>query len=300
MFLRQTQLPSTLWTPRPTLGVLASSIFGNLALVWPLTARGLIAMLVLASPIVWSILARRYRWQSADRNRTLFLGCIYAVTLGFPFLISVMKMPIFWPGRYDCISVPFFALFAASILFSLPRRPRILFQFLLAGLCATYFVRAVQASDKVKWLPTLDPVPLEDRAAGRAICRRSAPGDFVIYTGLSRAAVSYYLQRFKCGEKLKQISYPAEFAQHLGWQDERRNYSQEPSARHEAESVVNSAYDSRSRIFLLFNPDPRLSAAIVASIQPHFRMESSERFTSCRSCFSELRVYVPDRAPVHN
>jgi hypothetical protein len=228
----------------------------------------------------------------------LSLGCIYAATTGFPFLISVIARPIFWPGRYDSIAVPFFALFAASLLLCLPRKPQILFQFFLAGLCGAYFVQAVRASETTNWLLMLDPVPLGDRDAGRAICMQSAPGDFVIYTGLSRAAISYYLQRFNCGDKLKQISYPAELDQHLGWQDERRDYSQEPAARREAESVVDSAYTSRSRIFLLFDPHPRLSAGIVASIERHFRMASSERFISCGTCFSEVRVYVRNPAPL--
>jgi len=298
MVLQQRQLPATLWTPHTTLGMLLWSIWGNFGLVPPRSTRAIVGVLVLVSPIAWSILARRCKWQSADLRRVLFLGCIYAATVGFPFLISVIARPIFWPGRYDSIAVPFFALFAASLLLCLPRKPQILFQFFLAGLCGAYFVQAVRASETTNWLLTLDPVPLGDRDAGRAICMQSAPGDFVIYTGLSRAAISYYLQRFNCGDKLKQISYPAELDQHLGWQDERRDYSQEPAARREAESVVDSAYTSRSRIFLLFDPNPRLSAGIVASIERHFRMASSERFVSCGTCFSEVRVYVRNPAPL--
>jgi hypothetical protein len=240
-------------------------------------------------------MARRCNWQATALRRAFFPGFLYAVALGVPFLIS-MRKPIFWAGRYDIIAVPFFALFAASLLLCLPPAPRILFQLLLAGSCAVYFVQPVRDSRSTNWLATLDPVPLGDRAAAAAICAESAPGDFVIYTGLSRAAVSYYLQRFSCGGKLKQVSYPAEFEQHMGWQDPRRNYSQEPATKREAESVVAAAHASGARIFLLFQPDARLSAGVVAPIEHLFRIESSRRFNSCEWCFDQLRVYAPNAA----
>jgi hypothetical protein len=292
MFLHQNQF-AALWTPRPTFGSLVRVLFANFGLIPLHSTRAIVSAFVLSLPIVWSVVARRCNWQPAVLRSAFFGGFLYAIALGVPFLVS-MRRPIFWPGRYDIIAVPFFALFAASLLLCLPGRPRMLFQLLLAGSCAVYFVQTVRESETTnQWAP-LDPVPLGDRAAARAICAESTPGDFVIYTGLSRAAVSYYLQRFSCSGKLKQVSFPAEFEQHMGWLDQRRDYSGEPSIRQEGESVAAAAYASGARIFLLFQPDQRLSAGVVAPIERRFRIAFSRRFGSCGWCFDELRVYVPN------
>lgn len=123
---------------------------------------------------------------------------------------------IFWPGRYDAEAVPFLALLVAGILLKLPGNARALFQFALVLSSAGYFVHAVRSSEATGWLSTLDPAPLGDRAAGRYICSMSEPGDFVVYSALSRSALSYYTQRFGCADKLKEVGYPAGFELHGG------------------------------------------------------------------------------------
>jgi hypothetical protein len=145
----------------------------------------------------------------------------------------------------------------------------------------------------------LDGPPLGDRAAAREICAAARPGDTVIYTGLSRAAVSFYLHRFGCASRLSEISHPAEFERHLGWEDPRRYYSRELAVQREAERAVQSAASSGRRIFLLYHPDPRFSAAIVRSLQYRYRMASSKPFVSCPPCFTELRLYdvTPEAQP---
>ncbi len=289
MFLHQIHNAATSWTPHPKLVTLVHSLAAEFGL-FPLRPKSAI---VLSLPILWTVWARRYNWQPAVLRSSFFFGFLYAVALGVPFLIS-MKRPIFYLGRYDVIAVPFFALFAASLLLGLPLRPRILFHLLLAGSCGLNFVQSVRRSWTTNVLDTLDYAPLGDRTAARAICAESAPGDFVIYTGLSRAAVSFYLQRFGCSAKLKQVSYPAELEQHMGWQDEKRDYSEEPPIKLEAEHIVKTAHASRARIFLLFQPSRRFSAGIVTPIELLFRTTSSRRFTSCWYCFDELRVYAPN------
>jgi len=294
LFLRQSRLPATLWTPAPNGFTLLRSIAGHFGLI-PLQSRAVILRgLVLASPIIGSMLTRMCNWKAVRGHILLLLGFLYAVALGIPFLIS-LKKPIFWAGRYDIVATPLFALFAAAVLLYVPIAPRRLFQCLMVGCCAIYFVQAVQSSKSTGWLATLDPVPLGDRAAAMAICGAIAPGDFVVYTGLSRAAVSFYLQRLGCSAKVKQVSYPAEVEQHMGWEDDRRNYAQELPARREAESVTESAHAAGARIFLLYEPNQRLSSGIIAPIERRFRYVGSQRFSSCGWCFDEVRVYVPIR-----
>jgi hypothetical protein len=290
-FLRQSRLPAASWTPSPTLGMLMGSVETNFGLI-PRSPRATAVEVVFGLLILCWILAQPRKWQPVQKRSAIFAGFLYAIAIGIPFLIS-LRRPMFWPGRYDIIAIPFFALLVASLLLRVPVRLRTVFQLILACSCGFYFVRAVHASQATDWLMTLDPVPLGDRAAASAICAESAPGDFVVYTGLSRAAVGFYLQHLGCSENLKEVSYPDEFKEHSGWQDPERDYSSEPAIRREAESVVARARASGMRIFLLFQKDPRLSAGIVTLIERDFHIVSSRRFASCGPCFDELRVYSP-------
>jgi hypothetical protein len=271
--------------------MLAVAVLGNFGLL-PKQIRVLVSALALAVPIVWSILARR-KSPVPTHQRNLLLPCfLYVLALCVPFLVS-FKRPIFWAGRYDIIALPFFALLLTALLLSTPPRPRYLFQFVLAASCCLYFVTAVHRSQTSRFLRTLDPVPLDDRAAARQICSEAKRGDYVIYTGLSRAAVGFYLERFGCAREVNQVSYPAELEQHLGWENPKRAYSWEPALKQQGEAAAEDAYASGHRVFLLFDKEKRLSAGIVSPLEQRFRILSTHGFVSCRPCFDELRVYAP-------
>ena len=298
MFLHQTQLPSALWTPRPGLGALRDVVTVNFGLLpfHPLhSRRALLVVMAVGLPALAAIGLRRYGWTPAIRAGLLYAGFGYALVLIVPFLIS-MRRPIFWPGRYDIVAIPFFAVLGGALLLGLPIRYRLFVQLVLALSCSWYFVQMVRQSNATQELLTLDRAPLGDRAAASAICTESAAGDFVVYTGLSRAAISYYLERLGCSRRVTQVSYPAEFAGHMGWQDPRINYSQEPAIGREAESVVQAAARSGARVFLLYQPDPRLSSGMLHALDREYRAISSHKFNSCLWCFDELRVYQPIRA----
>jgi hypothetical protein len=174
LFLHQNRVPAASWTPRPSFWALRDAFVGNFGLVPADSRRAIVGAMLLGALIVWPVLARRCNWQRTYVRSALFFGFLYVVMIGLPFLVS-LKKPIFWAGRYEAIAVPFFALFAASVLLCLPVKRRILFQLLLAGLCVIYFARAVQNSKRTDELQTLDPVPFGDRAAARVICAESAP-----------------------------------------------------------------------------------------------------------------------------
>jgi hypothetical protein len=286
--LQQARLPSTAWTERPTLRTLVHAVSG----VFHIDAITVACFLALAAAALWGLLARRKAAQAAEPQSWILPAFLYAVSLGVPFLIS-LKRPIFWPGRYDVIAIPFFAVLVASLLLLMPQRPRALCQLILAATWSIYFARTVHASEKSRMLATLDPAPLGDYDAAKAICSDAKPGDFVIYTALSRAAVDYYLGRLGCSNRVKQVSWPAEIAGHLGWEDPKRPYSQEPALKAEAERTVDEASAARARVFLLFDSDRRLSAGIVSPLEQSFRKESTKKIESCGLCFQELRLYVP-------
>ena len=56
-----------------------------------------------------------------------------------------------------------------------------------------------------------------DKTATLQLCRSAGPRDMLVFTGLARAGVEYYLRRFGCGRDLVLLSVPADTADHLGW-----------------------------------------------------------------------------------
>jgi hypothetical protein len=291
MFLQQAVLPAADWTPRPGLYSLAQSVLAHLGLIPPTSIRSAVTGLLLFC--LFGIWAVKHGWRrpSIKYGRTLFfVVCLYFITIGLPFLISLTK-PLFWPGRYDTVALPFFALCLAGLLSQLPVTTRTVFQLLLATSCFIYFFSAVQASSSTSILRTMDAAPLGDRPAGSAICAEAAAGDYVIYTGLSRASISYYLQRFGCAGKVHEVSFPAEIEQHMGWLHFGRDYSAERRFQLEATSISERIGTTESKIFVLVHPDTKLSGAIIEAIQQRSQLESSRKFVSCRLCFRELRVY---------
>lgn len=295
MFLRQSRLPSTEWTPSPSVPVIFEALEVGFGLVPFHRFTKILFAAVLLAPILWAFMKHRCHWTRMNRHAALLLGCCYAISLAIPLLIS-FKRPIFYLGRYDIITVPYFVLLVGAALVVLPARPRLIFQLMAAVLCAGGFAYAVGDSPADGWLKTLDTVPLGDRTAAQIICNESAPGDFVIYTGVSRAAVSFYLQRLQCSQKVKEVSYPEEIEHHLGWVEPTRNYSREPAIRRQAEDAADLAYSLRARIFLLYDVKPSLSSGIVDAIKPHFRLLSSRKFSSCCWSTLELRLYAPEDA----
>jgi len=61
------------------------------------------------------------------------------------------------------------------------------------------------------------PEARSDKAVSAEICQNAAPGDVLVFTGLARAGVEYYLQRFGCAQKFQFFTVPADTEQHLGW-----------------------------------------------------------------------------------
>jgi hypothetical protein len=144
---------------------------------------------------------------------------------------------------------------------------------------------------------------LDDRAAATYIHRQIHPGDTIVYTSMSRASIEYYLRRFGWDRELRHISFPAEFAGHLGWLDSRRDYSLEPTIRAEAKQLMERLRQlpPESNIFLLCgnNPDPdqlafdpqggKMADMLVAEFERSFHLLSKQSFAG--SFFSEVRKY---------
>ena len=157
--------------------------------------------------------------------------------LGVPFAVSYVK-PIFGVNR-SIIGLPFLAILAGLAISKLNSTVRVVLLSLVCINCGWTFHKLVALSSTTDifggWLET---VPLGARAAAANIHQRLRAGDTLVYTSLSRASIAYYLKRLRRNGDINEISFPAEFASHMGWLDSRRAYTQEPPIQDEARQLV--------------------------------------------------------------
>ncbi|SRR5581483_3697775 len=301
VFLQQLTLPTASWHLRPRLRELLESVTANIG-IFPLSRTSAIIIVVLS--IVGGV-ALAIKWRRKDHvaidERSVFLVVSLICTLCVPFTISQVR-PIFWPGRYTIVSLPFLAALFGVVLSHL-RPAMALVVICIAGISSgQYFVRKVWEAKLTQILMLPDPVPLGDRPAGQYICTSARPGDIVVYTSLSRAAVEYYLQRCGIAPHLVQISYPHEFGSHLGWLDWKRRYVDEPAFQAEADALLREVRDLMSRsdrtLFLLRGSDSgpfkafsgtALGDFLTAKLERVCPAVNTKRFMG--SFFSEIRVY---------
>ena len=135
---------------------------------------------------------------------------LLAVALLVPFAISLWR-PLFWPVRHAAVIVP-----AAAALLSASLARLLQARALAAVLSGVLALRAATHAAEAQLASLREPD--SDRAAAAYLMASAAPGDAVIFVGLSGPAITYYLR----GEPLDLHAYPAEMAQHPAWIDPSR------------------------------------------------------------------------------
>jgi len=194
--------PLTLWSPVGSL----LEFFGG----WPVGAivvAGLIAVAMVTD-------SRRHR---PGLRPMPWLLTLFVITIAVPLLVSVWK-PVYWPGRYTIIALPALALWLSLALTARVRRGA------LAGFAIVMMIAAgalhVKTHDRVienseAMLAYAD----SDKHASEELIPRLTSGDTVIFTGLSRASLEYYLRRSGRSDAIDLVSYPSANSAHLGWDD---------------------------------------------------------------------------------
>jgi hypothetical protein len=172
--------------------------------------------------------------QWLTRKEPWALAIIALVAVMVPLLISYVR-PIYWPGRYTMIALPAFAAALGCSVAALAHRGmRVAFAYAVLLTIVVFHVRtrALVFENSVNVTSEAD----SDKPAALALCRWARPGDTLLFTGLSRAGVEYYLRRFECGQDLVLASFPEDTAEHMGWV---RNAPPE-DLRAEADEVARS------------------------------------------------------------
>jgi hypothetical protein len=175
---------------------------------------GLVFLFVVAGICVLGARNRDQREQLPYRA-VAALATIALVCLIVPLLVSFVR-PIYWPGRYTMIALPALAAALGCCVAALAS-PALRVPFAYGMLI---IVIALHVRSRHKVFENSVNVFAEgesDKTATRQLCRSAGPRDTLVFTGLTRAGVEYYLRRFGCGQDLVLLSLPADTADHLGW-----------------------------------------------------------------------------------
>ena len=143
------------------------------------------------------------------------LATIALVCMIVPLLVSFVR-PIYWPGRYTMIALPAFAamLGCAVAAWASPGL-RVGFAYCLIVIAVVAHIRT--RNEVFENSVNVFTESESDKSATLQLCQQARPRDTVVFTGLTRAGVEYYLRRLDCGSGLNLISVPADTAEHLGW-----------------------------------------------------------------------------------
>jgi hypothetical protein len=185
-----------------------------------------------------------YSWAaaSAAKRRPLLhppmiplLLLLFTASLAFPLLVSLAR-PIYYPGRYAVIALPPLAVLLATVLSTL--FPRTLLALVCFSVLALTLVYHVVHRDQV---PDFDlPAGQSDRTTARFLLQHAAPGDALVFTGLTRPAADYYLRRAGAAGRFVEVNFPKENDRHPGWADS----AVAPDLRHalEAEAAATATH----------------------------------------------------------
>jgi uncharacterized membrane protein len=265
-FLAQLQNGSTAWMPKfQFLFVwnVFAEFYGGESL--GLLFYGLCAALILRGAFTHK------RLRNPSRS-VLLLVCLLTVSIAVPLFVTIFK-PIYWPGRYTIIALPPLALLLGRALAEFAPRP------LLVCFCYTMILATISARIATRErIPELEtPVGYSDRYTTQYILQHSRPGDVLVFTSLSRAAIDYYLLRNKAAGRFQEMNFPAEIANHLGWRDPWAMLNDPSRLAMEAAGIARDLeallVDARTRIWLFWGWDQEVDEVLRRELGGHFTVE---------------------------
>jgi hypothetical protein len=207
---QQAKIGATDWMPhvRPSFFVsVLSEFYGG-------ERWGLVFLFAVAGICVLGARNREQREQLSYRS-VAALAAIALVCLIVPLLVSFVR-PIYWPGRYTMIALPALAAALGCSVAALAS-PALRVPFAYGVLIV---VVALHVRSRHKVFENSVNVFAEGESVKTAtlqLCRSAGPRDMLVFTGLTRAEVEYYLRRYGCGQDLVLLNVPADTADHLGW-----------------------------------------------------------------------------------
>jgi hypothetical protein len=175
---------------------------------------GLIFLLVVAGICVWGAKNQSRRKQLPYRS-VAALTTIALASMMVPLLVSFVR-PIYWPGRYTMIALPAFAAALGCTVATLAS-PALRVAFAYCVLIVVVVLHIRTRNEVFENSSNVFTEGSSDRAATLQLCRGADSEDTLVFTGLTRAGVEYYVRRFGCERSLALLSVPSDTAEHLGW-----------------------------------------------------------------------------------
>ncbi len=227
--------------------------------------------------------------EAADAPPVRVLLTCFVVTLATPLLISFFK-PIYWPGRYTVIALPALALVLGPALArSAAREVVTLFCYAVLGLVLAAHI-ATHGVNSESGLPENE----SDQSAAQFIMRAAKPGDILIFTSLSRAALDYYLHRAHAESRFTEIGFPAENSVHLGWgslvADGQRRPELQAEAAADVSRMTGLVAGSGARAWLLYGGSAAVTEILKNEMDQRLHLE--RRMPLVGPYYKELLEYA--------
>ena len=252
------------WLDPPGLGDLAEVFLLYGGVFW-----------LIAPLFVW-LWFRAGKW---DRRQIAVLGCLIAVLLGAPFILSQFK-PVFY-SRFAIAGLPLFALLTGRVISSISP-PRTLAQ------APTFIV--ILAAALTAGL-SLTAKPCDSRWTARYLAETAASGDIAIFTSISRMPTDHYLSRMMPERFLFETSFPEEIDRHPGHEGNIHNPEHAAALAHEADELVaqiqQKAFNGGLRVFLFHGFRPDASRILKARLDTSFELLSPQ----CLECGGSPNYY---------
>jgi hypothetical protein len=210
--------------------------------------------------------------RSPDRY-VLLLVYLLTASIATPLIVSIFK-PIYWPGRYTIIALPAFALLLGWALakFS-PWRLSVCFCYAMLLATTAYRIKTREEVPELRGTPD----GYTDKRTAQYILQHAQSSDVLVFTDLSRAAIDYYLLRNDAANRFREVNFPAEIANHLGWEDPRAMLEDPHRIQTEAELVATNLQallsDGRNRIWLFWGGASEIDQVLWHELDLRFAIE---------------------------
>jgi len=198
------------------------------------------------------------------RNHDLILLINY---LFFPLLIALIVghfIPFYEVGRYEAVVLPAFILLSAW-LFS--RIKNVVWVGLLIGLLIIFsYLEVIKEKDDI-----ISQV-INERSISADLLLLAQNGDSVVFTGLARPTIEYYLNHLNFDKKTFQAySFPEEMSEHQAYQDINKIMANNKNIMPSAYSLVEKIKSSASgRVWLVFTENNPFAFYLKKTFQSQF------------------------------
>ncbi|MFH1220038.1 MAG: hypothetical protein V1694_06250 [Candidatus Eisenbacteria bacterium] len=217
------------------------------------------------------------------QDRSLVFLIFFLTTLFVPLAASQVR-PMYVSGRYTIISLFPLVLFVGPLVSRFGNR------LLVPFFCCVLVLATAAGFVRIK----MRPPQIDDRSAAEYIVARANRGDLLIFTGLSRVSIDYYLRRFHVEGRFAEITFPAEVARHPGYMDMKKMLAGRDNLEREADSVAGGAYDALSgcagaRIWVLYGSDNEINPILKQRLEGRFTLVDEKNLSG--SSFDKILVY---------